>query len=365
MSTITAVDPIVVRIPFTDGSPKTGLFPTAWTHLDIVLVRVETDDGLVGWGEGFGYFCFDATAAMIRRSIAPILLGCDPADPRALGEEIQRKMVLPGRYGISTFALSGVDIALWDLAAKREGVSLARLLGGRAREEVDAYASLVRYGTEDLVARFCDEAQRDGYNAVKLHEITMPEIRTARRRLDPATRMVVDVNCNWSEAFTREAAPELMELDAWWLEEPVFPPEDVATLARLRSLGLPLASGENACTAVQFRQIVEAGAVDYLQPSITKVGGVSEFLKVRDLARESDEEFMLHSPYFGPGYLATLQLLALEGVGGLLEYLYVKPDAWLYPQSVLPSAGRAAIPDGPGLGFDPDPEVIERYRVEA
>ncbi len=365
MSTITAVDPIVVRIPFTDGSPKTGLFPTAWTHLDIVLVRVQTDDGLVGWGEGFGYFCFDATAAMIRRSVAPILVGRDACDPRALGEEIQRKMVLPGRYGISTFALSGVDIALWDLAAKREGVSLARLLGGRAREEVDAYASLVRYGSEDLVARFCEEAQREGYASVKLHEITMPEIRRARAHLDRSTRMVVDVNCNWSEAFTREVASELVELDTWWLEEPIFPPEDTATLARLRSLGLPLAAGENACTAVQFRQIVDAAAVDYLQPSVTKVGGVSEFLKIRDLARGSDQAFMLHSPYFGPGYLATLQLLALDGVGGLLEYLYVRPDAWLYPRSVLPDHGRVAIPDGPGLGFDPDPETIERYRVEA
>ena len=364
MSVVTSVEPIALRIPFSDGSSGAGLFPSAWNEFDIVLVRIETDDGLVGWGEGFGYFCFDATCAMIRRWVAPILIGQVAGDPQALSETMQRKMVLPGRYGISTFALSGADIALWDLAGKRAGASLAELLGGRQREQIPAYASLVRYGDADLVARFCDKAQADDYPAIKLHEITMPEIRRARQHLDASTSMMVDVNCNWSEAFTREVTPELRELNTLWLEEPIFPPEDFHLLADLRKAGLPLAAGENACTAVQFDEMLRADAVDHLQPSITKVGGISEFIKIRALAEQHDASFMLHSPYFGPGYLATLQLSALDTRNGYFEYLYVDAEAHLFPGMPLPENGNVAIPTGPGLGIDPDPELIARYRVD-
>src|SRR4051794_31267883 len=112
---ITAVDPIVLRIPFQDGGTGLGMTPQRWAVLDTVLVRIETDTGLVGWGEAFGYFCHRAVAAAVTDLAAPSLIGRDPSDPAALNLELQRKLALFGRYGITIFALS--DIALWDLRA--------------------------------------------------------------------------------------------------------------------------------------------------------------------------------------------------------------------------------------------------------
>tara|TARA_R110002096_G_scaffold67332_11_gene163423 strand:- start:29351 stop:30424 length:1074 start_codon:yes stop_codon:yes gene_type:complete len=352
---ITAVEPIVLSIPFDAGGSGEGIMPTTWSTLDFCLVRIETDSGLTGWGEGFGYFCSQSTAAIIERSIAPLLIGRELGDPRELGAEIQRKLVLQGRYGITIFALSGVDLALWDLKAKAEGVSLAELLGGRVREEIPAYASLVRYADLDLVAQKCESAASAGYEEIKLHEITMPEIRKCRETIGPDLRMTVDVNCNWTLDFTREVIPELIALGSRWLEEPIFPPEDFRTLAKLRAeSGMAIATGENACTAFQFEEMLRLEATDYLQPSITKVGGVSEFLKITELNRKmANLPLMPHSPYFGPGYLATLQMAALEPAFAQFEYLYIEPETWLFPDMPLPVNGKILIPDGPGLGMDP------------
>ncbi len=363
---ITDITPVVLSIPFQAGGKGEGIMPTTWTTLDFCLVRIETDRGLVGWGEGFGYFCSRSVAAIIQRSIAPLLIGRELPDPRNFGEEAQRKLVLQGRYGVTIFALSGVDLALWDLRAKAESVSLASLLGSRFRDSVPAYASLVRYADEELVTSKSAEAVERGFPEIKLHEIAMPEIRACRKAIGPDVPMTVDVNCNWSLDFTREVIPELQKLGTRWLEEPIFPPEDFRTLANLRrETGIAIATGENACTAFQFEEMQRLEATDFLQPSITKVGGVSEFLKICERNRADwNLPLMPHSPYFGPGYHATLQLAALESAFELFEFLYVEPEAWLYPDMPLPERGQIPIPDSPGLGMDPDMATIERYRVD-
>lgn len=361
---IASVEPILLEIPFDSGGRGEGIMPTTWDTLDFCLVRIETDSGLVGWGEAFGYFCHRSVAAMIERSLAPLLVGRELPHPREFSEEAQRKLVLQGRYGITTFALSGIDIALWDLRARAENVSLARLLGKARRDSVSAYASLVRYGDGDLVAEKSLAAAKDGYEEIKLHEITLPEIRRCREEIGMETRMTVDVNCNWTEVFTREAVPELVDLETRWLEEPIFPPEDFRTLASIRrDTGIGIGAGENVCTAFQFEQLVAAGAADYLQPSVTKIGGITEFLRVAKNNREHWRlPLMPHSPYFGPGYLATLQLAAIESSFEQFEYLYVKPESWLFADMPLPEDGGIAIPEGPGLGLEPDPDVLSRYR---
>ncbi len=359
---ITKLETIVLSIPFEDGSEGVGIMPTKWDKLDFTLVRIETDSGLIGWGEGFGYSCSKATAAIIERIIAPLLIGCKLTSPPEMCAEIQRKMVLQGRYGISTFALSGVDIALWDLKAKAEGVSIASLLDGVKRKNVPAYASLVRYGN-DQVVEYCEKAILDGFPCIKLHEITMPPIRNSCKAIGGEAKMVVDVNCNWSEEFTRNTIPELLELGTFWLEEPIFPPEDFRLLSRLRETGIPIAAGENACTAYQFDHMLREDAVDFVQPSITKVGGISEYVKIKELSDRKKKTMMPHSPYFGPGYLASLQMAARGGEDEYFEYLYIEPERWLYAEIPLPLKGCIEIPDGPGLGMDPDPRVIEKYRV--
>jgi L-alanine-DL-glutamate epimerase-like enolase superfamily enzyme len=361
---ITAVDPIIVRIPFEDGGAGVGIGPQRWHMLDIVLVKISTDAGLTGWGEAFGYFCYRAVAAAVTDLIAPLVVGRDleTLDVAALNLEIQKRMTLFGRYGVTIFALSGVDIALWDLKAKIAGVDVATLIAGtRKREEIPAYASLVRYGDAALVARFSEQAAKQGYATLKLHEITMPEIRAGRAAIDRTMKFTIDVNNNWSEANTLEVLPELKALETYWLEEPVFPPEDWATLVKLGTHGVAIAAGENACTSVEFSHLIPA--VTYSQPSVTKIGGISEFLRATDLARAHGRVPMPHSPYFGPGYQATLQLAAAVEDITLFEYLWIEPKAWLVRDMPLPEKGCVAVPKQPGIGFTPDMGVVERYRT--
>ncbi|MGH6816499.1 MAG: mandelate racemase/muconate lactonizing enzyme family protein [Hyphomicrobiaceae bacterium] len=358
---ISRIDAIPLRIPFADGSAAVGLMPQKWTHLDICLVRVETTDGIVGWGEAFAYACLSATTAAVRDMVAPLVVGRAVDDIPVLNRELQQKLHIQGRSGITVFAISGIDIALWDIAAKARGISLSEHLGGRRRETVPAYASLVRYGDPNLVRRFAEQAVADGYRDVKLHEITLPAIEAGRAAAGPQVRLTTDINCNWSLAEAERMLPEMKRLDLYWVEEPVFPPDDATVLAGLiERFGVAVASGENACTAAEFARTMPA--VTYPQPSVTKVGGVSEFLKVCDLAQRAGKTPMPHSPYFGPGYWATLQLAAARPECGLFEYLLVEPEAWLSPGIPRPKDGQVAIPNAPGLGFQPDESVIRTYR---
>ena len=361
MSRITSVEPIVLKIPFSDGSSGVGLMPTKWTSLEIVLVKVVTDDGLVGWGEAFGYFCANAVAAAVRDMVAPVVVGQEADDPAALNLALQRRLHLHGRYGITIFAISGLDIALWDLAGKRAGVSVARLIGGRKRESVSAYASLMRYGDAALVEKFSEKAAGEGYTDIKLHEITRETIGAGRRGAGPKVRLTTDINCNWSLAETIAIMPFLQEIDLFWLEEPIFPPEDWEALKSLGRFGVAISAGENACTAVEFSRLVDA--VTYPQPSVTKVGGISETIKVCNIAARAGKTVMPHSPYFGPGYWATLQLAAARSEIGLFEYLYVSADAVIDESMPRPRNSQLAIPDVPGIGCTPDPKIIERYHA--
>ncbi|MCP5433275.1 MAG: mandelate racemase/muconate lactonizing enzyme family protein [Alphaproteobacteria bacterium] len=360
---ITEVEPIRISIPFEDGGTGEGLTPTRWNALEMCLVRIATDAGLVGWGEGFGYFCSGAVADVVTRMIAPVLVGETLDEPERLNDLMQRRLALFGRYGITMFAISGADIALWDLKAKAEGVPLAALLGGRGRDAAPAYAALVRYGEADLAARIVREAAREGFDKIKLHETTLEAIKACHAAAGGA-RLIVDVNCAWSLPEAAALVPELMALDVLWLEEPVFPPEDYAALIALGHLGLPIATGENYCTSHQFGELTAGRGVKvHLQPSVTKVGGVTEFARVAALAARAGLALMPHSPYFGPGFLATLQLASAEARIGLVEHLYVRPAAWLYADHPRPEGGTITIPEGPGLGLEPDPDVLARYRV--
>ena len=361
---IVKVETMIVDVPFVDGGKGEGIGPTTWNKLEIALVRLEDEYGNVGWGEGFGYFVTDATKAVIDRMIAPLLEGSVVDDIPAWNLATQRRLHLFGRYGVTMYAISGVDMALWDLKAKREGVPLHRLLANDvpARSEVSFYASLVRYADTLVAPRVCGEALNEGFTDLKLHEITLPDIAACRRTVGDDVPISVDVNCNWSLAHSHDAIPALIDLGASWLEEPTFPPEGYADLAALRGRGVPIAAGENWCTAVQFRAAIDAGAIDFAQPSVTKVGGVTEFLQVADVCAAAGVDLLPHCPYFGPGMFASLHLAAaLPGVKQL-EWLYVRPDAWLASLDHLRRGGFVGVPDAPGLGFEPDPAVLQRYR---
>ena len=362
---IAKVESVPLVIPFSRGvTLKDDPGALNWDNLDFCLVRVETDTGLVGWGDAFAYQCREAVAAAVDHMVAPKAVGRDARDIAGLMHQLQKELHLFGRYGITMFALSGLDIALWDIAAKEAGLPLYRLLGGAGTREVEAYASLFRYVDPDIVAERTSHAVDAGYTYVKLHEITVDAVAAAREAGGEGMPLMVDVNCPWTPEEARHMAMAMDLFDLHWLEEPIFPPDDHAALATLRrQTGVPLAAGENICTAVQFEQMMAAGAVDYAQPSVTKVGGITEFRKIGALAEARGVQIMPHSPYFGPGFLATLHLAQALPNPGLLERIYLFPEAELYPGAYDPQDGVFGAPGGPGLGIEPEPDVIRDFRA--
>src|SRR5207249_2376190 len=194
----------------------------------ILLVRVDTDQGVSGWGESLGHRIFPATRAAIDTVLGPMCLGRDPTQIAAIHDDVQRMLHGIGRNGPAIYALSGIDIALWDIAGKAAGLPLYRLLGGARRADLPAYASLLRYGEAKAVGHYARQAMERGYRSLKLHEITVPEVKAARDVVGPDVPIMVDTNCPWTVAQAVEMAHRLAPFDLHWLEEPVWPPENVA-----------------------------------------------------------------------------------------------------------------------------------------
>ncbi len=361
--TIISAQAIPVSLPFEIGGPRPK-FAGIPRQMDILLIRLETDQGLVGWGEAFGLAIWPATRQAFEHLVAPLVIGRDETDGVALSESLQKQLHILGRGGAVTYALSGLDIALWDLAGKAAGLPLSTLLGGAKHESLPVYASLMRYGQTDLVARNVEAALNKGFAAIKLHEVTTPMAQAAREVMGPTMDLMLDVNCPWREDQALAMAQELKACNLLWLEEPLWPPEDFAGLARLRQqCGLALAAGENNISTEHFAQMLTAGAVDYAQPSVTKIGGVTEFMKIVRLATQHGTPVMPHSPYFGPGLLATLHMTATFADETMIEYSYADLGASPLGPAVAQQGGRLRVPRGPGLGFDPDLDVVRQFRL--
>ncbi|PYO01148.1 MAG: hypothetical protein DMD91_08725 [Candidatus Rokuibacteriota bacterium] len=192
---ITRVETMVLNLPMLIDGATPMLGGRARTSIDMLLVRVDTDAGITGWGEAFGHRIFHATRAAIDTLLGPMFVGRDPSQILALHDEAQRVLHGVGRSGATIYALSGIDIALWDIAGKAAGLPLYRLLGGSARADLPAYASLLRYGTADAVDRYTTQALGRGYRYIKLHEITVPEIKAARDAAGAGVPIMVDTNC--------------------------------------------------------------------------------------------------------------------------------------------------------------------------
>src|SRR5258705_7484996 len=187
-----------IRIPYDAGVASFRQGASAISALEIVMVGVSTDAGITGWGDAFAYVCRRSSYPAIEEMIEPQAQGLevpDAADIPAFMEQIQRNLHLFGRYGITMFAISALDIALWDLAAKAKGVPLHRLIGGAKRTRIPAYASLLRIGKPELIASECETALRQGYKAIKLHETTTPAVLAARQANGVGISLLVHMNC--------------------------------------------------------------------------------------------------------------------------------------------------------------------------
>jgi D-galactarolactone cycloisomerase len=363
---ITAVEPFHISVPYDFGNTAQNAAAVQWRTMETLFVKVTTDEGLVGWGEGFGLAACGVTKVAVEKSVAPLAIGRDPADIATLITEVAYKLRSFGRNGPLTFALSALDIALWDIAGQCAGVPLYRLLGGSETvERIQAYASLLRYGNADVVRQNGARAVARGYTSVKLHEIGAAEIAAAREAVGPDVVLTVDASCAWSVPQAIAMAMELGPQRLTWLEEPLWPPEDYAGLAKLKAEGhgMAIAAGENAGTLADIAQLIDVAGVDYIQPSVTKIGGVSAMVKIAETARRAGIKIAPHSPYFGPGLIATIHFAASLAERPTIERYYVDLEANPLGDLVEAVGGFMRVPNGPGLGITVDEAVLSKYRA--
>jgi L-alanine-DL-glutamate epimerase-like enolase superfamily enzyme len=360
---ITAVEAIPLAIPLRPMTP-----PSAWTAAlrRQIVVRVRTDAGLMGLGEAFAYGAPLAVCNVIVESLQPMLIGQDPTRIEALADLMHRGTMIYGRRGLGMFAISGVEIALWDLLGKARGAPVCELLGGATRPRLPVYASLLRYDAPEAVAQACRHSAAQGFTRLKLHQTDVASVRAAREAVGDGVELMLDVNCPWTPeeaiAMARALEPYLL----FWLEEPVWPPEDYPGLARVaRATATPIASGENESTLHGFRALIDAGAADILQPSITKVGGVSEFRKIAALAQAANLPIAPHCFYFGPGLAATLHVAATLGGGMPVEFPAGELETPVLARPIEARDGHVAVPDGPGLGIALNEEIFRRHPYPA
>jgi len=361
---IVSVESSVVALPFDMGGPYPRFAGAPWDRMQILLVRVETEDGRVGWGEAFGHAAIPATRAALDTIVAPLAVGRDARDIAALTRDVLRATHLLGRNGNFVYAWSGIEIALWDLLGKRTGQPVHQLLGGTRAATLEAYSSLLPYGSAELAARNTRAAADRGYRYVKLHEVEPQALRASQQAVQGrGVQVMMDVNCAWDVTGARAMAREMRGDGMYWLEEPVWPPEDAHGLRQVRDLGIPIAAGENVAGVYGFKTLIEAGALDVAQPSVTKLGGIGESMRVAALCEAHGVEVVPHCPYFGPGFIATLHIAAALPRTPLIEVLWADMEANPLDPWVRVQDGKLRVPTGPGLGVDPDPDVMDRYRV--
>lgn len=356
---ITAIQAITLAIPLKPMTPA-----SAWSGATRkqIVVRVSTDEGVTGTGEAFAYGAPLAVASIIEESLAPLIIGQDPRRIEAVVDLMHRGTMIYGRRGLAMFAISGVEIALWDLLGRLHGAPVYQLLGGATRPRLPAYASLMRYDSPADVAAACRHFVAQGFRMLKLHQIDVASVLAAREAVGPDVELMLDTNCPWDPAGAIAMARALAPYRLFWLEEPVWPPEDYEGLARVAaSTDTPIALGENESTAFGFREIIAHRAGQILQPSITKVGGISEMKKIAVLAQAAGLTVVPHSFYFGPGLAATLHVAATFGGGAPIEFPTGEMETPFLTRPITAVDGWVDVPTGPGLGVEVNEEAIRRY----
>lgn len=362
---ITRVEPILARLPYEHGAPKPalGMGPMRAT-MDALFVKVETDEGVTGWGEAFGFATVPVTVPAIRDVIAPLACGRDALDIAGLTTDLKRRLQNMMHAGPARFALSALDIALWDIAGKVQGKPVWKLLGGPARDRVPAYASLLRLPTPEMCAEIAAAAVARGYGHVKLHQKTVDMVKAARAAIGPGISLMVDTNCAWEIEDAIATARAMQPYDLTWLEEPITPPDDYDALARLRREGgVPIAIGENLGNPNDAKWMARVGAADFVQPSVVKHGGISDVWKMVAFAREANIRCVPHSPFVGPGLIATIHIVAAMAGDVFCEHRYCDLGASPLGEAVMQKDGFLTVPQGPGLGIEVDEALLARYRA--
>jgi L-alanine-DL-glutamate epimerase-like enolase superfamily enzyme len=373
---ITEVEAIVLRQPALNEAIADG-------SQDDLVVRVFTDAGIVGIGE------VDSAPEVVKAVIqAPashaiasglrhVLIGQDPLDVEGLWQKMYRASIYYGRRGVALHALSGIDIALWDIKGKALSKPVSALIGTPQRTRVRAYASTLMPDTEAETSRKVSGLiEQYGFTAVKLgwgplgqdpaHDVRLA--RAARRAAGDQVDVLIDAGLGYgTDADTAiRVARELEQLGIFWLEEP-FLPDELDAYARLAdTVDIRVAAGEEDTTLWGFRELIERGHVDVVQPDVTRCGGITELLRIAAYAHEQGKACVPHAWKSGIIKAASLHVNAVLPEAWFQEYCVAETplNTRLTPQPFpIHSDGFVDVPSAPGLGVDLDPKVLERYAV--
>ncbi|CAA9534302.1 MAG: Gluconate dehydratase [uncultured Thermomicrobiales bacterium] len=353
-----------------EGGWSNELRPDTCVH---TLVAVHTDEGTVGIGSVF------TSEELVRGALAvlePLYRGENALEPERVGETLHQHTFWQGRGGTITHAISGIDIALWDLLGQATGQPVGRLLGGRYRERVLPYASLLMDEPDRLRDRLL-AVREQGFRAVKIgwgpfgrRSDVLDEaiVRAARDAVGPDCRLMVDAGASdafWPQGYkwALRTAGMLAGYGVEWFEEPLPPDALDDYVALRRDAPLPIAGGETLTRRQSFRPWLQAGAFDVVQPDVTKVGGISEERRIGWLAGEHGVRFVPHGWNTAVGLAADLHLASAFPNADLVEYLTGSPyvDEIVAGGWTLDSDGMLQVPDGPGLGITLDPDTVARY----
>jgi D-galactarolactone cycloisomerase len=372
--------------------PETlGYSQQYYTKRTAHLVEVETDEGITGWGECFGAGNIAlANKGIVQQVIQPMVLGMDPLDRDVIWHKVYNLMRDHGQKGMPLQSLSGVDIALWDIAGKVAGLPLYKMIGGAHRDKIDVYGYGMMLRTESvdsLVARFTDEAaaiKGMGFKATKMKVGLGPRddvrlIEAVRRGVGDVYRFMIDANHAYTthDAFYMGRAME--EFDPYWFEEPVAP-EDLDGYRELRQgLRVNISGGEAEFNRWGWRALLESRGLDIAQPEVCALGGISEYLRVLALCHAHFTPVVNHVWGSAVAVATNMHLLAAMPPlpGGLhpwepmLEFDTThnsfRDDLLTTPLDiqgqVAANNGTVALPMGPGIGVTPDRDFVRKFNI--
>ncbi|MEZ4867588.1 MAG: mandelate racemase/muconate lactonizing enzyme family protein [Caldilineaceae bacterium] len=337
-----------------------------YTHSGVGLVKIETDEGLTGIGLGAG-------GSIIRAAIehlTPLLLGEDPLDVERLWHKLWVPKLI-GRRGMTTRAISALDIGLWDLRAKVAGLPLYKMLGGYT-DRVPTYIAGGYYEEGKGLAELAQEMEENvamGATAIKMKvgalsvRADAERVRVVREAIGPEVKLMVDANCAYKVREALQLARLIEEYDPFWFEEPIAPDDYEGHRRLTEATTIPIATGENEYTRYGFRDLILRGGVPILNADAIICGGVTEFMKIAALAQAFDVDIAPHGPQE-----IHIHLVAALANGLILEFYRDTVDPmWgkIYHHTLsLNEDGTVSPPNVPGIGIDPNYESLAPYRVE-
>lgn len=365
-----------IRVPIEVGRQHTSDFGRL-TTFDAAILRIETDDGIVGWGEGKNAAGsagnYGALVSLINNEVGPRIIGRDARDISGVWEFLYNGVraekaargghAMPelSRRGLSTAAISAVDIALWDILGKSLGVPVWQLLGGCKAERLPAYASGGWEGPDKIGEQLKSYIDRGGFRTVKMRVGAMDgaphrsaeRVKAARKALGPDIEIAVDAHGTYTVAEAKRFIKLVEDCDLAWFEEPVSG-DDKSGMAEVRAAGcVPISAGESETTRFDFRDLAVLKAVDIFQPDPAFCGGITEGMRIAGLASAFNLRFAPHLWAGAPCFFSGLHLNAASPASFIIEYsLGANPMIHdLVEETVEAVDGMIAIPDKPGLGF--------------